>query len=214
MADTLAISGQLISYRTLADGGLRITIDLPTTEGGHFHELFPEVHCEVAVAPLKLATSAQPTVDYGNYAKALWLSVFFGIPEVWAATGTDEQFLAWVREQKCIARSGVACDGPIQAAHVWRLKDGFGKGVKGPYAAVPLCAGHHRAQHQNGEDAIGGRAYMEQQRYEAVRNWVWSCIKDDVGVVSMRDAEPSKVLAWAEKRGIEKHLPVAYREAA
>lgn len=214
MADTLAIAGQLMSYRTLADGGLRITIDLPTTESGHFHECFPEVHCQVAVAPLNLATASEPAVDYGNYAKALWLSVFFGVPEVWSATGTDEAFLAWARTQRCIARSGVPCDGPIQAAHVWRQKDGFGKGVKGPYAAVPLCAGHHRLQHQNGEDAIGGRMYMEQQRYAALREWVWAEIKDDVGVASMRDADPAKVLAWAQKRGIEQYLPAAYKEAA
>lgn len=214
MTEPTAIAGQLMSYRTLADGGLRITIDLPTTESGHFHELFPEVHCQVAIAPLNLATSSEPAVDYGNYAKALWLSAFFGMPEVWRATGSDEQFLAWVREQKCIARSGVPCDGPIQAAHVWRLKDDFGKGVKGPYAAVPLCAGHHRAQHANGEQTIGGRAYMEQQKYEALRNWVWSVMRDDIGVASMRDAEPAKVLLWAEKRGIAQHLPAAIREAA
>lgn len=214
MADITAIAGQLMSYRTLADGGLRITIDLPTTESSHFHELFPEVHCQVAVARLNLATASEPTVDYGNYAKALWLSAFFGLPEVWRATGSDEQFLAWVRTQKCIARSPDPCDGPVQAAHVWRQKDGFGKGIKGPYAAVPLCAGHHGKQHANGEGAIGGRAYMEKQRYDSVREWVWSVMRDDLNVASMRDAEPAKVLLWCEKRGIDKHLPAAFREAA
>lgn len=215
VSEISAIAGQLMSYKTMADGGLRITVDLPLTESEHFHQLFKEVHCQVAVAPMKpIDLAAQQPEDYGNYAKALRLSVFFGIPEVWKATGSDEQFLAFVRTQKCCARSGVPDDGPVQAAHVWRLKDGFGKGVKGPYAAVPLCARHHGLQHSEGEGAIGGRAYMEQQAQQMRIQWIWSEIKDDIGVASMRDAEPAKVFAWCQKKGIERYLPAAFKECA
>lgn len=216
MNDLAAIAGNLVGYRTLADGSLRVTVDLPETETQHFHELFPAVHREVAIAPLRptqlAASTGQP--DYGELAKALRRSDFFTHQEVWRATGSDEIFLAWVRTQKCCARSGTAHDGPIQAAHVWRGKDGFGKGIKGPYAAVPLCAGHHRAQHQYGEDAIGGRDYMESKRHDTVVAWIWWTIKDDLHVASMRDAPPLWVLAWAQKRGVERFLPAEYREAA
>ena len=215
MSDVAAIAGQLMSYRTLADGGLRITVDLPLTESEHFHQLFKEVHCQVAVAPMKpVDLAAQQPEDYGQYAKMLRLSIFFGIPEVWRATGSDEQFLAFVRTQKCCARSGIPCDGLIQAAHVWRQRDGFGKGIKGPYAACPLCVRHHGLQHSEGEGAIGGRAYMEQMAQECRRRWIWSEIKDDLGVASMRDAEPAKVFAWCQKKNIEQHLPAAFRECA
>lgn len=218
MNDISAIAGQLMSYKTMADGGLRITVDLPTTESKHFHDLFPEVHCQVAVARMNPVAMSQAIdsnpQDYGQYAKALRLSSFFGIPEVWEAVGSDNQFLDFVRTQKCIARSGTPCDGPIQAAHVWRLRDGFGKGIKGPYAAVPLCALHHKLQHANGEDAIGGREYMEQMRYDTVRRWIWDEIKDAVGVASMRDADPAKVLAWARTRKIDRYLPAALKVAA
>lgn len=215
MSDVAAIAGQLMSYRTLADGGLRITVDLPLTESEHFHNLFKEVHCQVAVAPMKpVDLAAQQPEDYGQYAKMLRLSVFFGIPEVWRATGTDEQFLAFVRTQKCCARSGIPCDGPVQAAHVWRQRDGFGKGIKGPYAACPLCARHHGLQHNDGEGAVGGRAYMEQMAQEYRRRWIWAEIKDNLGVASMRDADPAKVFAWCQKKNIEQHLPAAFRECA
>lgn len=219
MNDLSAIAGQLMAYKTLADGTLRITVDLPETETQHFHSLFPAVHCEVAVAPMRPAQlvasqTTEEAPDYGQYAKALRLSVFFGIPEVWAATGSDDQFLAFVRTQKCIARSGLPCQGPIQAAHVWRLKDGFGKGVKGPYAAVALCHHHHALQHANGEEAIGGRAYMEQKAQETRISWIWSEIKDDIGVASMRDAQPVKVLAWCQKRQIDRYLPAEFKECA
>lgn len=216
MSDVHAIAGNLVGYRTLADGALRITVDLPETETQHFHALFPVVHCEVAVAPMRPVqmAAASQTLDFGQQAKILRASNFCTRPEVWRAAGSDEQFLAWVRTQKCVARSGQPCDGPIQAAHVWRLKDDFGKGVKGPYAAVPLCAFHHRLHHQETEDAIGGRQYMEDKRWEVVIAWVWATIKDDLLVASMRDAEPAKVLAWCQKRGVAQYLPAEYREAA
>jgi len=215
MSDLKAIAGNINSYRTLADGALRITVDLPETETQHFHSLFPAVHCEVAIAPLRpVQMAASQTTDYGKFAQELRLSSFLTYQDVWRATGTDAEFLAWVRTQKCVARCGQPCDGPIQAAHVWRLKDDFGKGVKGDYAAVPLCAFHHRLHHQESEDAIGGREYMEKKRFDTVTGWVWAVIKDDLTVASMRDAPPAKVLAWCQKRNIDRYLPESYREAA
>jgi hypothetical protein len=216
MSDVNAIAGNLVSYRTLADGALRITVDLPETETQHFHALFPAVHREVAITPLRpvQAAASRTSDDYGAQAQELKLSAFTRTLAVWRASGADSAFLEWVRTQKCVARSGLPCDGPIQAAHVWRLKDDFGKGVKGDYAAVPLCAFHHRLHHQETEDAIGGREYMEAQRVKTVSGWVWAVIKDDIGVASMRDADPAKVLAWCQKRGIDQYLPQVYREAA
>lgn len=215
MSELNAIAGQIASYRTLADGALRITVDLPETETQHFHSLFPAVHCEVAIAPMRPVQMANSqTEDYGKQAQELKLSSFTRALDVWKATGSDDQFLAWVRTQKCVARSGLPCDGPIQAAHVWRLEDGFGKGIKGSYAAVPLCAFHHRLHHTETEDAIGGREYLDKKRVETVSGWVWATIKDDLRVASMRDAAPGWVHAWAQKRSVERYLPESYREAA
>jgi hypothetical protein len=178
MNEVAAIAGNLNGYKTLADGTLRITVDLPETETRHFHQLFPAVHCEVGIAPMRPTQMAasQPNGQYGKQAQALRLSTFFTYVDVWKATGSDAQFLDFVRDQKCIARSGQPCDGDVQAAHVWRQRDGFGKGIKGDYAAVPLCAHHHRLQHNETEDAIGGRPYMEQKRHETVIAWIWQTI--------------------------------------
>lgn len=217
MSEVNAIAGNLAKYNTLADGTLRVTVDLPHTETQHFHQLFPAIHCEVALAPIRateLAASQAEPADYGMLARELKLSGFALAHDVWRAAGSDETFLSWVRTQKCVARSGQPCDGPIQAAHVWRLKDGFGKGIKGEYAAVPLCRHHHQLHHQESEDAIGGREYLEKKRVEIVGGWVWAVIKDDLHVASMRDAEPIKVLVWCQKRGVERYLPESYRAAA
>lgn len=53
MSDQAAISGTLAGYKTLADGTLRVTIDLTEFQSRGFHDLFPAVHCFVAIAPLK-----------------------------------------------------------------------------------------------------------------------------------------------------------------
>jgi hypothetical protein len=215
MNDIAAIAGQLMGYRTLADGTLRLTVDLSEVESQHFHTVF-KVHMQVAVAPINYQRPSEEQQDYGKYAEALYLSVFFGTPEVWKATGSDEQFLAYVRTQKCLARSGQPCDPktpPSEACHVWRLAAGAGKGVKPPYSAIPMCHGHHVLQHQHGEDAIGGRAYMLKMAQQCRREWVWSVIKDDLGVASMRDAPPAKVYAWCRTRGVERYLPAAIAES-
>jgi len=225
MNDITAIRGQLMGYRTLADGTLRVTVDLSEVESEHFHHIF-KVHMEVGVAPISLQpekpkheeeSTSEPEHNYGNYARMLRLSVFFGIPEVWKAAGSDEQFLAFVRTQKCMARSGEPCDPktpPSQAAHVWRLSAGAGKGIKPPYSAIPMCQKHHALQHQHGEEAIGGRAWMEQCAQTMRVKWIWAEIKDDIGVASMRDADPAKVYEWCQKKGIERYLPAAFKECA
>lgn len=47
-----AIAGTLSGYRTMADGTLRLTVDLSEFQSRGFHDLFPAVHCLVAIAPL------------------------------------------------------------------------------------------------------------------------------------------------------------------
>lgn len=65
--------------------------------------------------------------------------------------------LEWIRTQPCLCRSsgdGWHCHGPVQAAHVRTNTDG-GMGMKpSDFWSVPLCAKHHREQHQIGETAF------------------------------------------------------------
>lgn len=52
MNEQIAISGILAGYRTTADGGLKITIDLDELQSAKFHEIFPGINLTVAVARL------------------------------------------------------------------------------------------------------------------------------------------------------------------
>lgn len=52
MTDPMAIMGILSGYRTTADGGLKITIELDEFQAARFHEIFPGINLTVAVARL------------------------------------------------------------------------------------------------------------------------------------------------------------------
>lgn len=65
--------------------------------------------------------------------------------------------LKWVRGHECAALSRnmqTGCEGKIEAAHVRIGTDGGASLKPGDNWAVPLCAGHHRLQHQWGEQTF------------------------------------------------------------
>lgn len=81
----------------------------------------------------------------------------------------DPKFLAYVRRQRCEARSFGNCDGPIEAAHI-RYSDGSGRINPGmgnrnhDRHANPLCHFHHQHdQHRRNErvfwEMLGKDAY-------------------------------------------------------
>jgi hypothetical protein len=57
MNEPCAISGALTGYKTMADGTLRLQIDLDESQSKRFHKFFPSVHCLVAI--LRLAETKQ-----------------------------------------------------------------------------------------------------------------------------------------------------------
>lgn len=70
-----------------------------------------------------------------------------------------EAHLKWIRTLKCLNSVTDAwhCHGDVQAAHVRTRTDG-GTGMKpSDFWTVPLCAAHHREQHQIGEAAFQDR---------------------------------------------------------
>jgi hypothetical protein len=48
-----AVSGTISGYKTLADGTLRLTIDLNEPQANIYHQFFHGLHIEVAVARLE-----------------------------------------------------------------------------------------------------------------------------------------------------------------
>jgi hypothetical protein len=150
-------------------------------------------------------------VRHGAAAESLRLSGFCRRQEVWRALGTDAEFLEWIRTQPCAAPGMGArspCSGDVVAAHVRRIADGAGTGIKPEYSAIPLCDAHHRAQHQHGESRIAPREVWEDVRMRTVESWAWDRLRSVMGVSSMADADPADVRRWAESHGLT--LPDEY----
>lgn len=150
---------------------------------------------------------------YGQEARELRLSGMFLRPDVWKAVGSDAQFLKWLTTQPCAARRLTSCQGDIVAAHVRRIANGAGTGIKPEYSAIPLCWKHHTEQHRSGELTFGGREWFDKKRIDYVQAWCWAEMKRQLDVSHMNDASPDKVRSWAYGAGILHHLPECYRNA-
>lgn len=212
-----AVQGIKRGYHEMPDGTRRVYIDVGAEDIADFDRLFLVTDVAVALAPLW--RTAEEGADYGQFARQLRLSPFFRTRCVWRAIGTDGSYLTWLRQQEvCKAKQALIstrfCSGPVVAAHVRRIANGAGAGIKPEYSAISLCWDHHELQHAKGERAIGGKDWCDRKRVEQLQQWGWETLKGQLGYESFKYVAPTELRAWAEKKGVAKHLPIAYQEAA
>ncbi len=162
-------------------------------------------------------TEKKPKGSYSEQAKKLWLSSFFRNPAVWQAVGTDQEYLDWLKRQKCPidAEQYGPHEGDIIPMHVRRVKagddiTGAGTASKPKYSAIPGCVRHHDTQHGNGESVVGGRELYDNLRIKYLQRWAWERMTALMGAESMAQVAPIKVFEWAKPRGIERCLPFEY----
>lgn len=161
--------------------------------------------------------SADKTSDgpYGKHAQALRQSSFFRSPDVWHAIGADDEFLEWCRHQRCAFYAAgnkpnsaiTQCQGSTVPAHVRRVADGAGTGIKPPYSAIPCCDNHHKLQHQHGESYFGGKEVFDRLRIQALEEWCWQTLKATLGYEHWSQVPPGTLFAWAKEHGVERYLP-------
>lgn len=157
------------------------------------------------------ATTKQQKGIYGEQAKVLRQSGFFRSPDVWRLLGTDADYLEWLKLQKCAVRKMGNCNGQVVPAHVRRVANGAGTGIKPDYSAIPMCDGHHQIQHAKGESAVGGRSFFEAQKIKYVEMWAWSRMKAILDVESFTDVAPATLIEWAVRNDVDRYLPASYK---
>lgn len=218
------ISGAYVRMTTLADGTPRVVIDLDCgleMAGRMFVE--PGVMVALARLTQEAATASvharvpHGTSDkqFGQQAKALRLSGFFRVPDVWRALGSDVEFRTWVQRQPS-AFSGqfseyINNEGRCIAAHVRRVADGAGVNIKPEYSCIPLTDEEHKRQHQHGESALGDSEWWDKMRIKYVEAWAWQAMKKTLSAESMADIDPKTIRAWAEFHNLDRYLPQEYR---
>jgi len=148
--------------------------------------------------------------EFGKEARDLKLCGFFRAPAVWKVIGPDQAFLDWLKLQPCAAKGHGECEGQVVPAHVRRVADGAGTGIKPPYSAIPLCFHHHEQQHQYGEQALGGREWFEKKRIDYVEAWAWQSIREHFNIESMSQLDPELMIAWAVENSVDNYLPANY----
>lgn len=218
-----AISGTFVRLKTLVDGTVRIELDLDC-DLNSASQLGLSPGSTLAIARLtdKAAQSAslsslegENVSAYGREAQALRLSSFFRTYDVWVAVGTDAEFLEWLKTQPCcVTHSAIKHGGDVVPAHVRRVANGAGVGIKPPYSAVPMCDTHHRKQHDKGETAVMPREEWDRQRVLHLSRWCWEKLKSELGYEHWNEVPPHVLHDWATKHGVERFLPGAYQVAA
>lgn len=218
-----ALICSFVRVQTMADGTPRLTLDLPGVSLLALAGMDLMPGAPLALARLTDAAAqqhqqtetikaAEPT-GYGDYYTKLYRSGFFrGLP-VLQALGTDAQYLAWVkRKPSCVSGefseyhdNGDRFSIP---AHVRRVANGAGTGIKPPFSAVPLTNDEHQIQHgKDGENAFGGKEFFDKQRGKYVTLWAKERFYDLLGVTSLADVEPARFEALCNELGIYKYLP-------
>lgn len=223
-----AIPGSRGPIRERADGDLVVQIVIQKRDKRDFLALLPDIDLPVAIARLTQSAAKQELQRsavgdgvkgrYGQFARALRQHIdWMGNPAVWAALGSDTQYLDWCRDQPCANPNcefvphwemdrWVRCE----PAHVRRVADGAGVAIKPSYAAVPLCHDCHALQHQKGESAIVGKVGFDKLRIVHVQNWAWERMRAVFGVDSMTQVAPDVLVEWAREHDLAAFLPRCY----
>jgi hypothetical protein len=209
-----AITG---TFKCLNDGTIRLTVEIEPAYRVWVAKFYGERGLPIALARIggdsaKQMLQEKSASTYGDHARTLRLSSFFRSPKVWAAIGSDKDFLAWLRTQKCAFCGHEKNEYvPIEAAHVRRVANGAGVAIKPEYSAIPLCHDCHAKQHQHGESILGGKEWFDKKRIEYLFVWSWNSLKAILGYESWGEVAPEKLLSWADLKGISEYLPAIYK---
>jgi len=211
--------------KEMADGTLRVQLDVEPNDRKAFLEMFPDNGDPIAVARLdpesvrrhqNQTAFAEPETkktkgEHGQFARWLVQSGFFRRPDVWKFLGSDDLFLEWLKTQDCCAdQQDDRHDGDVVPAHVRRIADGAGTSIKPEYSAIPLCNKHHLQQHQHGESHLGGKEWFDRQRIVWIEKWSMQQLKTVLGISSLSKLSPHHLELALRDSDINVNIPVEF----
>lgn len=220
--DMPAIMGNSSKCATMADGSLRVQVDIRPELAQKAFQMFGTPGSAIALARLTDAAAVEnerpgkpKKGPHGEWAKLLVQSGFFRTPKIWEAIGTDMEYLGWVKRQKS-AKSGEFSEyhdnGEAYCipAHVRRVEHGAGTAIKPPYCAIPLTNAEHQLAHAQGDIAVGDELWWDKKRIKYVSQWAYETLKQKLFESSYTDISPQVMIRWATKHGVADLLPMRY----
>lgn len=217
MTDYSAVTGTRRKMREMADGTLRVEVDIDPRFKKQFMTEFSNIDTRVAVALLKSEAQIQrESEDSGKMAQALVQSGFFLAPEVCRVLGSDDQFLKWIRRHKVSATKNPEnpVNDPIEAAHVRRVANGAGTSIKPPYSAIPLLRSEHDLQTQKGESFVAPREQWEKWRNQYLVSWCKVRMYQIFGIESLKELDQTEFNRWAREHDLIRFVPAMWRQVA
>ena len=223
-----ATQGTVTKFQSLADGTLRLQVDIHQTDTVQALQLLCEVGRTVAVAALhdqldeeELEGTPDPPAKVledennngaGKLMQALYRGGWFHAPKVLEALGKDAMFLQWCRQQpRCWACDGAPLeDNPIVAAHYRKVAAGAGTSIKPPYSAIPLCKFCHDKQHQHGYSIISPAPWWEEKVAKARHEWGHQRMRDIFETTSMTAVPTKYVVEWALEHELNSLIPAEF----
>ena len=142
-----------------------------------------------------------------SFYKELFRLGWFNNPNILKAFGTDKSYQDFVRTQT----SCVSGQSPVEFAHVRRIQNGAGTGIKPDYSGVPLTHEEHMKQHNEGESAIGGREFLDKELVKHRQAWIKSIIYKHFGVTSLSDINHDDFLSYIAELGIDNTIPLTVK---
>lgn len=215
-----AVQATVSKFMSLADGTLRLQVDVHQTDSKVALELLCEVGQTVAVAALadsdageveEVAAYQENECDNsaGKLMQALYRGGWFHAPKVLAALGKDAGYLQWVRQQeRCQQCNNPGTEeAPIQAAHYRKVGSGAGTGVKPPFSAVSLCSTCHATQHAKGYSALAPVGVWEAWVASTKAGWGHQRMRDIFETESMTAVPAQYVVEWALEHELNALIP-------
>ncbi len=237
-----ALQATVTKFFSLADGTLRIQVDVHHRDSTKALGLLCEVGAQVAVARLVEEQTDQERYDsvtvtgsgrqvdaepegehkkdplVGTIMAHFYKSGFFQSPKVLRVLGLDAELLQWLRSQVCwhCGKQDRGEDGVfyVQAAHVRRIAAGSGTSRKPPYSAIPLCSTCHGIQHAVGESGLAPSEWWESNAAKAREEWGHMKLREVFATDSISaNVSVDNLWTWLRTNDLLNYVPAKVRRS-
>ena len=170
-----------------------------------------------------------PKENHGQYWRGLISRGTFNAPDVLAAIGSEKDYKEWIQKQPSVLSGNSDWleeigEGRCEEAHVRRVGEGSGTGIKPIYFSVPLTHEEHTFQHKHGEVralAKHGkkawakldfqnkdvREWWEKRAIKYRTEWASTTLAQQLGAARRKECSPAKVAEWYQARGLQRFFP-------
>jgi len=173
--------------------------------------------------------------EHGKYWQGLIRAGVFNAPPVLQAIGSDAEYQEWIQKQpSCLSKESdwieELGEGRCEYAHVRRISEGSGTGIKPDYFGVPLTHKEHHSQHQCGQEFMldkywaivstankkiqpiswsrkDAREWFEKKAVAYRLEWASTTLVKTLGYERRRDCPPEAVKEWSSEHGLDQYFP-------